>query len=125
MNLKALTEKRAELQTEMENMVSAADNETRAMSAEEIQKFDAAEQAIKDIDATIEREERARKMDKKEIKEQETEERAEVLEERAFLNYIKRECGIPVENRAGEQNFTVANNGAVIPTSIATKSLML
>jgi HK97 family phage major capsid protein len=121
MNLKALTEKRAELQTEMENMVSAADNETRAMSAEEIQKFDAAEQAIKDIDATIEREERARKMDKKEIKEQETEERAEVLEERAFLNYIKRECGIPVENRAGEQNFTVANNGAVIPTSIANR----
>lgn len=122
MNLKALTEKRAELQAEMEGYVSKADTETRAMTADEIAKFDAAEQAIKDIDATIQREERARNMEKKETKiEQPIEERAEVIEERAFLNYIKRECGLPVEQRAGEQNFTMANNGAVIPTTIANR----
>ena len=58
----------------------------------------------------------------KEVK-QETpvEERAEVLEERAFENYIKSQCGIAVENRANEQNFTIANNGAVLPTTIVNR----
>lgn len=120
-NLKALEEKRAEYQAEMEAIVKAADTEERAMSEEEIAKFDAAEKAIKEIDGTIEREERARNMEKKETKVEKVEERAEVTEERAFLNYIKQECGLPVEMRAGEQNFTMANNGAVIPTSIANR----
>ncbi|UWG96788.1 phage major capsid protein [Dehalobacter sp. DCM] len=120
-NLKALIEKRAELQTEMDSYVTKADTEQRAMTAEEITKFDAAEQAIKDIDATIAREERARATEKKEFKEEKTEERAEVLEERAFANFIRKECGMPVEVRSGEQNFTIANNGAVIPTSIVNR----
>jgi len=121
MNLKALIEKRAELQTEMEGYVGKADTETRAMSAEEIAKFDAAEQAIKDIDATIQREERARKMENIVVAPATVVEDRAVTEERAFLNYIKSECGIPVEQRAGEQNFTIANNGAVIPTTIANR----
>ncbi len=121
MNLKALEEKRAEYQAEMEAIVKAADTEERAMSEEEIAKFDAAEKSIKEIDGTIEREERARNMEKKETKVEKVEERAEVTEERAFLNYIKQECGLPVEMRAGEENFTMANNGAVIPTSIANR----
>lgn len=120
-NLKALEEKRAEYQAEMEAIVKAADTEERAMNEEEIAKFDAAEKAIKEIDGTIEREERARSMEKKETKVEKVEERAEVTEERAFLNYIKQECGLPVEMRAGEQNFTMTNNGAVIPTSIANR----
>ena len=40
------------------------------------------------------------------------------VEVRSFENYIKRSCGMPVEYRSGEQNFTTGNNGAVIPTSI-------
>lgn len=115
-NLKALIEKRAELQTSMEAIVSAADTETRAMSADEAARFDAAEQAIKDIDATIAREERARSIEKKVPKDEPTEERAEAVEERAFANYIRG----TVENRS-DVNLTVADNGAVIPSSIANK----
>lgn len=119
-NLKALTEKRAELQAEMEQLVNVADTEQRALSTEEIAKFDAAEQEIKNIDQTIEREERARSVDKKDLVIPEVEERA-VVEARAFENYIKSQCGVAVENRSGEQNLTMANNGAVIPTTIANK----
>lgn len=120
-NLKALMEQRAELQTQLSAIVEKADEEQRAVSDEERADFDKIEKSIKDIDSTIEMEERARSTEKKETKIEKTEERAEELEERAFLNYIKSECGIPVEQRAGEQNFTIANNGAVIPTSIVNR----
>ena len=56
-NLKELEEKRAELLTELESYTNLADTEKRAMSDDEIAKFDAAEKAIKDIDGTILREE--------------------------------------------------------------------
>lgn len=39
------------------------------------------------------------------------------MEERAFENYI---LGV-TENRAGEQNLTMGNNGAIIPQSIANR----
>lgn len=119
-NLKALTERRAELQAELEQIVNTADGETRAMSTEEIAKFDASELEIKNIDATIAREERARNMENKEIVAPVTETRAQI-EERAFENYIKQQCGVPVEIRSGEQNVTLAANGAVIPTTIANR----
>lgn len=121
-NLKALTEQRADLQTELENIINKAKTENRAMNEAEIKDFDAKEKSIKDIDATIAREERARAMeiDKKKI-EDKPEERAEEVEARAFVNYIKSQCGLPVEQRAGEQNFTIANNGAVIPTTIVNR----
>jgi len=118
-NLKALIEKRAEHQSIMDTIVAAADTETRALNAEEAAKFDAAEQAIKDIDATIAREERARNLDRRAPTDG-VEDRA-VTEARAFENYLKRECGMPVENRVGEQNFNIANNGAVIPTTIVNR----
>lgn len=122
-NLKALIEQRAELQTQLEALVNTADTEQRAMNTDEIENFDELEQKIKNIDATIEREERAKNMEPKITKptDEQIEERAEVIEERAFLNFIKKECGLPVEMRAGEQNFDMTNNGAVIPTTIANR----
>ena len=60
MKLKALTEKRAELVEKMNSLVNQADTENRAMSEEEAAAFDAAEKEIKDLDATLAREERAR-----------------------------------------------------------------
>ena len=45
-------------------------------------------------------------------------ESTEVVEERAFSDYI---LGKVTELRAGEQNVTMGNNGAIIPTSIANK----
>lgn len=121
-NLKKLEEQRADLQAEMEALLDTAKTEERAFTEEEMAKFDEKENQIKAIDETIKREEAVRAMDKKEVIEvKDVEERAEVLEERAFANYIKRECGIPVEERAGEQNVDMSNNGAVIPTSIANR----
>lgn len=115
MELKKLLEQRADLQAEMEALLNTAKTEERAMTDEESQKFDDLEKQIKAIDGTIEREERARNMEKKEIQDQEVEERA-VLEERAFENYIRGK----VEERS-DVNMAVGDNGAVIPPSIANK----
>lgn len=116
MELKKLMEQRADLQTEMETLLNSAMTEERAMTEEENTKFDTLERQIKAIDGTIEREERARKMEKKKIVVPEVEERAE-LEERAFADYIR---GVVMEERA-EVNMTTGDNGAVIPASIANK----
>ncbi len=59
--LKKLNEQRAEQQRVMDELINSADSENRALTADEIAKFDAAEAAIKAIDETISREERARK----------------------------------------------------------------
>jgi HK97 family phage major capsid protein len=120
MELKKLQEQRADLQAEMETILNSAKAEERAMTDEETAKFDDLEKQIKAIDGTIEREERARNMENKKPVVTEVEERAEI-EERAFANYIKSHCGLPVEQRAGEQNLDMTNNGAIIPTTIANK----
>lgn len=115
MNLKALMEKREELQGVMDALVSTADTEERAMTEEETEKFDKAEKEIRAIDETISRADRVRKLEKLE---QHAEENTEVAEERAFANYV---LGRASELRAGEQNMTMSNNGAIIPTSIANR----
>ena len=112
-NMKALMERRAELQQQMDNLVSTADIEKRAMSDEEAAQFDAAEKEIRAIDDTISREERARRIEKKTIP-TDAEERAEA-EEKAFADYV---MGKVSELRAGEQNMDMANNGAIIPTTM-------
>ncbi|HHY08302.1 MAG TPA: phage major capsid protein, partial [Corynebacteriales bacterium] len=43
------------------------------------------------------------------------------IEARSFGNYVKSQCGIKVEERDGEQNFDMSNNGAIIPTTIANR----
>lgn len=117
-NLKALMEKRAELQATMDALVTTADTETRAMSAEETASFDAAEAEIRAIDDTIAREERARGIERKEFKpDQTSEERAEA-EERAFADYV---IGRAAELRAGEVQLTQGNNGTIVPLTIANK----
>ena len=115
-NLKALMEKRDELKKDMENLVGKADAEARAMSDEETAAFDAAEQEILAIDETIARQERASRLDSRSIPTAAEEHAAEG--ERAFADYI---LGRASEMRAGEQNVTMANNGAIIPTTIANR----
>lgn len=119
--LKGLVEQRAELEAEMQSILDAAKGETRAFTEEEQNKFDEIEKKIKSIDATIESETRARNIkDNKPIptksNDNETVEQAEI---RAFANYVRKESGLPVEQRAGEQNVTMGNNGAIVPTTIA------
>ena len=115
-NLKALMERREELRQNMETLVNTADTECRAMTEEETAQFDAAESEIRAIDATIEREERTRGVSNLPAP-TDAEERA-AAEESAIVDYV---LGRASELRAGEQNMTLANNGAIIPTSIADR----
>ena len=120
-DLKSLTEQRNDKVTELQVIVDKAKEETRAMTEEEVTKFNTLEKEIKNLDTTIKAEERARDLKiiedvkNKKPEERAAEERA-IAEERAFENYIR---GV-VEERA-DVNLTVGDNGAVIPSSIANK----
>ena len=118
MKLKALLEKRAELQQKMDELVAKADKEERALDEEEVAEFDAAEKEIRAIDETVAREERARNI----VKPLEPNNRdglsQEEIEERAFCDFI---AGRVMELRTGEQNMTMSNNTAIIPTTIANR----
>ena len=118
MALKALRERREELQGIMEGLTQVMETENRALTEEEVARFDAAEAEIRSIDASLEREERARNIPPLGAPAPGTvEERAEE-ESRAFADYI---LGRSTELRAGEQNMTMGNNGAIIPTTIANR----
>lgn len=110
--LKQMQEKREEKVQEMEALLNAAKTENRAMAKEEMEQFDVLEQEIADIDKTIAAEERARKAKGEKPKDEEP--TAEEVEERAFLDYV-------LENRAGEKNMTMGENGAIVPTTIANR----
>lgn len=117
MNIKKLTEKRAELKTKMQSIIDKAENEERAITPEESAEFDSAEAEIRAIDDTMAKADKIRgitdiippKTDQMTTKE---------TEERAFADFIR---GRITEMRAGEQNITMGNTGAVIPESIASR----
>ena len=115
-NLKKLLERRAQLRADMQAAVDRADGEQRALTEEEAAAFDAAENELKALDETIARIKRMR--DVPEDEGMAGGEDALTEEERAFADYV---TGRATELRAGEQNVTMANNGAIIPTSIADR----
>jgi len=119
---KALIEKRASLVDEMNNLLVTADTEKRAMTAEESARFDELEEQIKQVDATIEAEKRARAMMSPDPEQTETEQRAqedvETKERKAFEAYIR---GVVNGETRAESNLVAGSNGAVIPTTIADK----
>lgn len=125
-DLKTLQEQRADKIQQMKDLSDTAETEKRAFSEEEETQFDALEKDVQAIDKTIERIERARAIklkittnkEHKDLEEKELEER----EERAFEAYIRKSCGADnVQERAGEQNLTMGNNGAIVPTTIANR----
>ena len=120
--LKKMRENREEKVKAMENVLNAAKTENRAMTAEEQASFDAIEKEIADIDKTIEAEERAVKAKNTDQTGNDDSAQAtqEELEERAFVKYVLG-AAAGLEERAGELNLTMANNGAIVPTSIANK----
>lgn len=115
-NLKKLLERRAQLRADMQAAVDRADGEQRALTEEEAAAFDAAENELNALDETIARIKRMR--DVPEDDGMSGGEGALTEEERAFADYV---TGRATELRAGEQNVTMANNGAIIPTSIADR----
>ena len=128
MNLKTLTEQRADKQTEMETLLNKVEGEQRAFTDEENELFTQLEADIQNITNTIESIKKGRELakepteeeaeEKKEEEEEvkENEERA-LQEEKAFEKFIR---GVIAEERA-DVNLTQGDNGAVIPTSIAKK----
>jgi len=117
MSIKALEEKRTDLQTQMNDMLEAAKAEQRAMSAEEIAKFDEYEEEIRNIDKTIEREERNNMSEVKEVKNEMTIEERDI---HSFAEYI-RCTALNMEYRTDPTNMTKGDNGAVIPKTIINK----
>ena len=114
-----LEEQRNALLDEMETIVNGATTETRAMTETESTRFDAITKEIAAIDKTISAKAATRSMTKSAPAK--TEETSEQIEERSFANYVRSASGVPIETRTGEQNLTMANNGAVIPTTIANR----
>lgn len=117
--LKELKEKRAELYEQLNAILVAAETEVRALNEAEQTEFDNLEKAIKELDATIERQDRARKMlfENTATKEDRAKENKEDEEQRAFEKYLR---STTAEERAAT-NLTASDNGAVIPTSVANK----
>lgn len=136
-SIKTLEEKRGGLISEMEQLIGKAKAEVRAFTDEEQTKVGELEKEIKGLNATIEAERRAEEVKaginaKKQEERSEPEQRAEgsaqqqntnitEAEKRAFLSFIQSGGHIPAETRAGEQNITMGNNGAIIPVSIANQ----
>lgn len=117
--LKALIEKRSALISEMETMVGAVENETRAFTAEELNTYNAKKAEVDELTATINvlREERSKDIGEPVSDGSESKEQAE---ERAFVEYLRSGKAMELETRA-DSNWTPTENGAVIPSSIANK----
>lgn len=116
MNRKGLEEKRNDLKSQMTALLETSKSEERAMTEEEVSKFDELEKEIQNIDATIEREEKIESMEEREVKVEERELTVEERDSKVFVDYVR---GV-LENRA-DANLTTGNNGAIIPTTIAQK----
>lgn len=117
--LKELIERKNAIQEEMKAIVGSAKTENRSVTAEETEKFDKLDAELKGIDATIKMEERASGLELSEVPTEKKKETKEEVEIRSFANYIRKQAGVAVEERAGEQNITMGNNGAIVPVTIA------
>lgn len=116
MNIKGLEERKIDLKSQMTTLLDNAKTEKRAMTSEEITKFDELENEFKNINETIEREEKRNMIENKEIKKDVTVEERDV---QAFAGYI-REKVTGLESRA-ETTLAKGDNGAVIPKTIVKK----
>lgn len=117
MNLKKLYEQKEALQLEMRAILDGAGREERAMSEDEVTNFNAKDAQIKQIDATIQAEERARDLNLNVTSNKKHEEvTTEEAETRAFAAYVRGEI---LEQRA--TNLAKSDNGAIIPKTIANK----
>lgn len=118
MNLKALIEKRNQKIVEIEALMEKPSKETRAMTDEENAKYNELMQEIKNLAETISAIQETMKIDTSNSSNSDVNSSKESEETRAFADYI---TGRVSELRAGEQNMTMSNNGAIIPVTIADR----
>lgn len=118
--LKALIEQRNDKLIKLDNLTNKAVEEERAFTDEEKTEFEGLENEVRALTDTINKcQQNYEEGIEAEPEEKRAEEKTEEAEERAFVNYI-RNIEIDTETRA-DSNWTVGNNGAVIPTRIANK----
>lgn len=118
-DLKSLQEQRNEAVQAMKDMTATAEAEQRAFSDEETAQFDELEKKVQNFDASIQRMERARDLSLNVISQKKREQLSvEEMEERAFEAYLRSEI---LEERGSDVNLTKGDNGAVIPSTIANK----
>lgn len=116
MNLKELMEKRNDLVDQIEQLTKNVETEQRAFTPEEDAKVKELTKAVEDIDKTIETYERATKLSKIDVKnDNDVEDNVEEMETRAFADFIRN------KKRSGDSNIEKDDNKAVIPKTIANK----
>ena len=115
-NFKALVEKRNDIVDQMSKLFGVAEAEKRALSAEEVEKFEGMKAEIAAIDVTMKAEEEARSFETV-VEPKKVE--AEDAEVRAFEKLLR---GASVEElRAG--NMADGSSGIVLPKTISQKIL--
>ena len=118
MNFKALIEKRNDIVDQMSQLFGAAEAEKRALSTEEVEKFEGLKAEIAKIDATLKAAEEARGFEPMKETKKESSEEAEV---RAFEKFLR---GAKVEElRSGETQLVDGSSGVVLPKTIAKRIL--
>lgn len=118
---KYLDEKKNDLITRAEEVLDLAKTENRELSPEEVAEIESIKADIDMIKKTIGLEEDLEQIKEMELKEDNTpeeeetkvEENRELMERRAFEDYIRGNV------RDSDVNMTKGDNGAIIPTSIA------
>ena len=115
MNFKALIEKRNDIVDQMSQLFGAAEAEKRALSAEEVEKFDGLKAEIASIDATLKAAEEARGFEPMKEAKKESSEEAEI---RAFEKFLRGE-----EFRSGETQLADGSSGVVLPKTISNRIL--
>lgn len=115
-NFKKLIEKRNSLVEEMNQLITVAEEETRALNEEETTKFGELTEEVRSIDATLQ----LANTDLTTIDNPDNTTNTDATEDetRAFATYLR--TGRIEEIRA-DVNFTTGNNGAIIPRTIADK----
>ena len=115
-NFKKLIEKRNSLVEEMNQLITVAEEETRALNEEETTKFGELTEEVRSIDATLQ----LANTDLTTIDNPDNTTNTDATEDetRAFATYLR--TGRIEEIRA-DVNFTTGNNGTIIPRTIADK----
>lgn len=109
-DVKGLEEKRTELIEEMGDIVNKAEAETRTLSEDENKRFGEIRTEIANIDTTLKAIEEARALENKTPNKDKKKEQRTIDEEN-FLKFVRGE----------ERALSVANNGGIIPVSIANR----
>ena len=116
MNLKKLMETRQAKQNEMKEIIAKANEEQRALSADDQTKFEALEAEIRSIDATINAVQTERSLEQETPQTAEEQRSVEEREIEAFENFVRG-----LEVREGGIQLTQGENGKIVPTTIANK----